>query len=53
MDVAHHSIIPAHLGNIAMMLRRPLKWDPDNERFVNDAEADRYLARAYREPWRA
>jgi len=50
-DVAHHSIIPAHLGNIAMILGRKLKWAPEKERFVGDAEADRMLSRAYRAPY--
>ncbi|NQU20193.1 MAG: hypothetical protein HQ567_02850 [Candidatus Nealsonbacteria bacterium] len=53
VDVAHHSIMPAHLGNIAMMLGRVLRWDPDKERFPDDPEANRMLGRAYREPWRA
>jgi hypothetical protein len=28
-----------------------LRWDPKNERFVNDPEADRFIARAARAPW--
>jgi len=52
VEVAHRSITLAHLGNIAMQLGRDLKWDPAAERFVNDPEADRYLSRAYRQPWR-
>ena len=51
VETAHRSITIAHLGNIAMMLGRKLKWNPDKERFVNDPEADRMLSRAYREPW--
>jgi len=51
VEVAHRSITLGHLGNIAMMLGRDLKWDPDAERFVNDDEADRFLRRAYRQPW--
>ena len=51
VETAHRSITIAHLGNIAMMLGRKLKWNPDKERFVNDTEADRMLSRAYREPW--
>jgi len=39
------------LGNIAYQLRRPLRWDPLQETFVGDAEADRHLDRARREPW--
>ena len=50
-EVAHRSITPAHLGNIAMMLGRKLKWDPAAERFVGDAEADRLLSRSYRGAW--
>jgi hypothetical protein len=50
-EVAHRSITPAHLGNIAMRLGRKVRWDPDGERFVNDAEADRYLSRAHRGTW--
>jgi hypothetical protein len=52
VDVAHHSIIPAHLGNIAMMLGRNLRWDPERELFPDDSDANRMLSRAYRAPWR-
>ena len=31
---------------------RKLTWDPVAERFVNDAEANRLLARPMRAPWR-
>ncbi|MCD6307750.1 MAG: Gfo/Idh/MocA family oxidoreductase [Candidatus Latescibacteria bacterium] len=51
-EVAHRSISVGHLGDIAMQLRRTLKWDPAGERFVNDPEADRYLFRSFRSPWR-
>ena len=50
-EVAHRSITLGHLGNIAMILGRDLKWDPAAERFVNDEQADRMLTRAYRGPW--
>ncbi len=51
VEVAHRSITPSHLGNIAMQLGRKLRWNPVSERFIDDAEADRHLARAYRAPW--
>jgi hypothetical protein len=35
-----------------MRLGRKLRWDPDREEFVGDAEADRLLSRAMRSPWR-
>jgi hypothetical protein len=50
-EVAHRSITPAHLGNIAMTVGRKLKWDPGAEKFIGDAEADRMLSRAYRGEW--
>lgn len=52
IETAHRSITLAHLGNIAMILGRNLKWDPDKEKFVNDAEADAMLSRPLRSPWR-
>ena len=51
-EVGHRSASVCHLGNIALRLGRKLRWDPDRERFVNDSAADRWLARAYRAPWR-
>jgi len=39
------------LGNIAWLLGRKLEWDPANERFVNDEEANRYINCPYRAPW--
>jgi hypothetical protein len=40
------------LGNIAMLLGRPLKWDPQKEQFIGDAEANRMTWRLARAPWR-
>jgi predicted dehydrogenase len=52
-DVGYRSITVCHLGNIAYWLKRPLRWDPAAERFANDPQADRLLARAMRSPWRS
>ena len=51
IEILHRSVSIAHLGNIAMQLERNVKWDPERERFVNDAEADRMLSRSMRNPW--
>ena len=51
VEVAHRSIMIGHLGLIAMKLGRKLKWDPGEERFVNDPQADRMLSRPMRSPW--
>lgn len=50
-EVAHRSITIAHLGNIAMMLEQDLDWDPKQERFINNEEANKMLSRPMRAPW--
>jgi len=50
-EIGFRSVSVCHLGNIAMRLGRPLHWDPVNERFIGDEEANRWLSRPYRAPW--
>lgn len=51
VEVAHYSIMIAHLGLIAIKLGRKVRWDIKKERFINDPEADRLLSRPMRSPW--
>lgn len=51
VEVAHRSITPAHLGNIAMRLGRKIRWNPVTETIENDGEANRLVSRPYRAPW--
>jgi predicted dehydrogenase len=44
----HRSATVCHLGNLSMLLGRKLKWDPDAEQFVGDAEANALLSREQR-----
>ena len=41
----------AHLGNIAYRTGHTLDFDPREERFIDNLEADRFLTRHYREPF--
>ena len=50
-EVAQRSTTTCHVGNICLRLDRPLRWDLETERFVDDPEANRMLARAMRAPW--
>ena len=50
-EVAHRSITPAHLANIALMTGRKLNWNPKKEQFINDDEANALLQYPYRAPW--
>ena len=36
VEVAHHSLIPGHLGLISMLVGRKLDWDVKQERILND-----------------
>lgn len=50
-EVGHRSATICHLANIAMLTRRNLQWDPEQERFPLEGEANRLLRRESREPW--
>ena len=52
VEIGHRSASLCHLGNIAMLLGRKLKWNPEEERFVDDTTANRMLTRSMRAPWR-
>jgi predicted dehydrogenase len=51
VEVACRSISVGLLGEIAMLLERKVRWDPEKEEFVNDPEAARMLSRPMRAPW--
>ncbi|MBM4074599.1 MAG: Gfo/Idh/MocA family oxidoreductase [Planctomycetes bacterium] len=51
IERAVNTCVLAHLGNIAYQLQRSLQWDSAAQQFVNDAEANRLVDRARREPW--
>jgi hypothetical protein len=51
IEVAHRACTVCHLGNLAYWLKRPLRWDPENEEILGDPEAGRWLDRPKREPW--
>lgn len=48
VESQHRSVSTCHLGNISMRLGRPLRWNPEDERFINDPEADTWLKREQR-----
>ena len=52
VEIGHRVTSWSHLGNIAWLTGRKLRWDPVKQCFPDDAEANRLLQRPYREPWR-
>lgn len=50
-ETAHRSMSAILVGGIAIALRRSVVWDPADESFVGDAEANRLLSYACRVPY--
>jgi hypothetical protein len=51
IELAINTVAVPHLAIVAYKLQRSLKWDAAAQEFPGDAEANRHLDRARREPW--
>jgi len=51
LQLAVNTMSLCHLGTIAYRLQRSLKWDTAKLTFPGDAEANRFIDRARRQPW--
>jgi hypothetical protein len=51
VEAGHRTASLCHLGNIAMKLRRKIRWDPVHEQIIGDEEAGKMLSRPMRSPW--
>jgi hypothetical protein len=51
VEIGHSTANICHLGNIAMLLHRKIRWDPDTEQIAGDDEAAALLSRPMRAPW--
>ena len=49
IEIGHRGATVCHLGNLAARLKRTLVFDGEKEQVVGDEEANRLLAREYRE----
>ena len=47
-EIGHRSVSICHLGVIAIRLGRKLRWNPKREEFVDDKEANQFVAREQR-----
>ncbi|MDD4247473.1 MAG: gfo/Idh/MocA family oxidoreductase, partial [Dysgonamonadaceae bacterium] len=47
----HRSATIVNMGAVALRLNRTLEYDPVNEVFINDQEANRLLNQPMRSPW--
>jgi predicted dehydrogenase len=51
VEAGHRTASLCHLGNLAMLLKRRIRWDPAAEKIVGDEEAGQMLSRPLRRPW--
>jgi hypothetical protein len=52
VEVGHATGSLCILGNIAQLLKRKIRWDPEKEEILGDDEAAAMLDRPMRAPWR-
>jgi predicted dehydrogenase len=50
-EIAHRSQSPGHLGQIAMLLGRKIRFNPKTEEILNDLTATQMLSTPMRSPW--
>ncbi len=51
VEIAHRSQTPGHLGHIAAITGRKLKWDATKQEIIGDAEASKMMVPEMRAPW--
>ena len=51
IEEGHISSAACILANLSMELGRELRWDGETQRVIGDDEANRHLARTYRDDW--
>jgi hypothetical protein len=52
VEEGHLTAAMCHVGNISTRLGRSLRWDAEKEEFIGDKEANQWLSKAYRKPWK-
>ena len=51
VEDGHWTALACHLANISLRTGRKIRWDPEKEEIIGDAEAAAMLERPYRAPW--
>jgi predicted dehydrogenase len=51
-ETGHYASNLGHLMNISWQVGRSIRWDGENDRVLDDPEADALVHKPYREPWK-
>ncbi len=51
VEQGHQVTTACHLANISLRTGKKIRWNPETEEIIGDAEASKWLERPYREPW--
>src|SRR5690606_34957511 len=51
LETGHRSTTATLLANVALHVGRPIQWDAEAERAIDDSEANARLVYKYRAPW--
>ncbi len=52
VEIGARSVTVCHLGNLAYWNHRKLRWDAEKWQFLDDTEANKWLDREHRDPWK-
>jgi len=52
IETGHRSTNPGHLMNISWLTGRSVRWDGEQERVIDDPQADALVSKPYRAPWK-
>jgi predicted dehydrogenase len=52
VETGHRTATICHIANLAYEFRRPLRWDPVKEEFIDDFEANLRRGKQYRKPYK-
>jgi predicted dehydrogenase len=50
-EIGHRCATALHIGNIAMLLGKTLRWNPETEAFVDNDDANAMRSKPMRKPW--
>lgn len=51
VSTGHHTATVCNIGNIAYRVEAALQWDPEQEKFNNNPDANKLLGKNMRSPW--